>query len=135
LTLFEFRRYINYVQTKFGSKISKVPQRGISNHARNLLWHIISNVCLTHVLSMSAILDSPYYNHNTKRNENVVVSLIFKMAYFLSWPVQELLKKAWVRCAIVNSKIFAKTDSIFSFEAAIFISDTTFTTMQSATKM
>jgi hypothetical protein len=40
----------------------------------------------------------------------IVVSLIFKMAYFL----QELLKKARVRCAIANSKIFAK----------IFISDT-----------
>jgi hypothetical protein len=48
-----------------------------------------------------------------------VVSLIFKMAYFLSWPylwfwpVQELLKKAKVRCAIANSKIFAKTFNIF----------------------
>jgi hypothetical protein len=39
--------------------------------------------------------------------------LIFKMAYFLSWPVQELLKKASVRCAIANSKIFAKTFNIF----------------------
>jgi hypothetical protein len=43
----------------------------------------------------------------------IVVSLIFKMAYFLSWPVQELLKKARVRCAIANSKIFAKTFNIF----------------------
>jgi hypothetical protein len=32
---------------------------------------------------------------------------------FLSWPVQELLKKARVRCAIANSKIFAKTFNIF----------------------
>jgi hypothetical protein len=39
--------------------------------------------------------------------------LIFKMAYFLSWPVQELFKKARVRCAIANSKIFAKTSNIF----------------------
>jgi hypothetical protein len=35
------------------------------------------------------------------------------MAYFLSWPMQELLKKARVRCAIANSKIFAKTFNIF----------------------
>jgi hypothetical protein len=35
------------------------------------------------------------------------------MAYFLSWPVQELLKKARVRCAIANSKIIAKTFNIF----------------------
>jgi hypothetical protein len=42
-----------------------------------------------------------------------LVSLIFKMTYFLSWPVQELLKKARVRCAIANSKIFAKTFNIF----------------------
>jgi hypothetical protein len=66
----------------------------------------------------------------------IVVSLIFKMAYLLSWPVQELLKKARVRCAIANSKIFAKTFNIFirAIEATIFISDTTITTMQSATK-
>jgi hypothetical protein len=35
------------------------------------------------------------------------------MVYFLSWPVQELFKKAMVRCAIANSEIFAKTFNIF----------------------
>ena len=60
-----------------------------------------------------AILDSPYYVFVALCIVVMVVSLIFKMAYFLSWPVQELLKKARVRCAIANSKIFAKTFNIF----------------------
>jgi hypothetical protein len=57
--------------------------------------------------------DSPYYVFVALCIVVIVVSLIFKMAYFLSWPVQELLKKARVRCAIANSKIFAKTFNIF----------------------
>jgi hypothetical protein len=44
-------------------------------------------------LSISQILDSPYYVFVAFCIVVIVVSLIFKMAYFLSSPVQELLKK------------------------------------------
>jgi glucan phosphoethanolaminetransferase (alkaline phosphatase superfamily) len=59
------------------------------------------------------ILDSPYYVFVALCIVVIVVSLIFKMAYFLPWPVQEPLKKARVKCTIANSKIFAKTFNIF----------------------
>jgi hypothetical protein len=59
------------------------------------------------------ILDSHYYVFVALCIVVIVVSLIFKMAYFLSWPTQEPLKKARVKCAIANSKIFAKTFNIF----------------------
>jgi hypothetical protein len=61
----------------------------------------------------SLIDDSPYYVFVALCIVVIVVSLKFKMAYFLSWPVQELLKKARVRCLIANRKIFAKTFNIF----------------------
>jgi hypothetical protein len=59
------------------------------------------------------IRDSPYYVFVALCIVVIVVSLIFKIAYFLFWPVQELLKKARVRCAIANNKIFGKTFNIF----------------------
>ena len=64
-------------------------------------------------VSKGTIDDSPYYVLVALCIVVIVVSLIFKMAYFLSWPVQELFKKARVRCTISNSKIFAKTFNIF----------------------
>jgi hypothetical protein len=77
-------------------------------------------ISITFVKRVGVIDDSPYYVFVALCIVVIVVSLIFKMAYR-------------VRCAIANSKISRK-HSIFSFEAAIFISDTTITTMQSATK-
>jgi hypothetical protein len=56
-------------------------------------------------LLVSAIDDSPYYVFVALCIVVIVVWLIFKMAYFL--------RKARVRCAIANSKIFAKTFNIF----------------------
>ena len=45
------------------------------------------------MLVVIVILDSPYYVFVALCIVVIVVSLIFKMAYFLSCPVQELLKK------------------------------------------
>jgi hypothetical protein len=77
---------------------------------QNLNFPLKQSKCKT----ITRIRDSPYYVFVALCIVVIVVSLIFKMAYFLSWPVQELLKKARVRCAIANNKIFVETFNIFS---------------------
>jgi hypothetical protein len=77
------------------------------------LWPSTRIFCFNNKVILSAIYDSPYCVFVALWIVLIVVSLIFNMAYFLSWPVQELLKIAKVRCAIANNKIFVKTFNIF----------------------
>jgi hypothetical protein len=60
------------------------------------------------------MLDSPYYVFVALCIVVIVVglSLIFKMDFFVLTRARTF-KKSRVRCAIANSKIFAKTFSIF----------------------
>jgi hypothetical protein len=54
------------------------------------------------IVCYDSIDDSPYYVFVALCIVVIVVSLIFKMAYFLSWPVRELLKKARVRLDLLQ---------------------------------
>ena len=80
-----------------------------------------------------SIDDSPYYVFVALCIVVIVVSLIFEMAYFFVPTRARTFKKLGSGARYPTAK-YSRKHSIFSFEAAIFISDTTITTMQSATK-
>jgi sensor histidine kinase YesM len=59
-------------------------------------FSITRGIAQISITCVSGILDSPYYVFVTLCIVVIVVSLMSKMPYFLSWPVQDLLKKSQV---------------------------------------
>jgi hypothetical protein len=72
-------------------------------------FQVCWKVC-AQLVKVLLIDDSPCYVFVALCIVVIVVSLIFKMAYFLSWPVQEVFKNL---VSGTDSKIFAKTFNIF----------------------
>jgi hypothetical protein len=62
---------------------------------------------------ITRILDSPYYIFEALCIVVIVVSLVVQDGLFFVLTRARTFKKARVRCAIANNKIFTKTFNIF----------------------